>query len=179
MNGLKITKYGEANLPLVFILTRNDMKSQFDAMYEAVMNEAVDELEDVASEKMETDEIPAGEKAPTSKFNVPEYQYVISDFDKVQGEGGLFDQLEKALKKLGIKMYDIPSLENEDTYGYILSRTELSKNQLEQIDKELMGKEEVRDVEPDETEENDEAEGVAVAEEPEPVEEKPAIVQKQ
>jgi hypothetical protein len=74
---------------------------------------------------------------------IPAYEYVISNASKIAGEDGFLEQLEKALKKLDIRMYDIPSTNNTDTYGYIFSKDQLSDSQISKIDKQLAGNDEM------------------------------------
>ena len=74
---------------------------------------------------------------------LPEYEYVISNSAKIAGEDGFLEQLEKALKKFDIRMYDIPSTLDTDTYGYLFSKDQLSDAQIEKIDSTLAGNEEV------------------------------------
>ena len=82
-------------------------------------------------------EVPAGDSS-----GLPKYEYVISNASKIAGEDGFLDQLEKVLKKFDIRMYDLPSTLNTDTYGYIFSKDQLSDAQIGKIDGQISGGEE-------------------------------------
>ena len=79
-------------------------------------------------------EVPAGDSS-----GLPKYEYVISNASKIAGEDGFLDQLEKVLKKFDIRMYDLPSTLNTDTYGYIFSKDQLSDAQIGKIDGQISG----------------------------------------
>lgn len=50
-----------------------------------------------------------------------------------------FDDLEEILEEFGIHMYELPSTEGSDTYGFIFSDKLLTDEDIEAIDEEFIG----------------------------------------
>jgi hypothetical protein len=55
--------------------------------------------------------------------------------------------LKPLARKHGLHLYDVPSLEGSDVYGFILSREKLSRREIQQIEADYWG-EDVDDVYP-------------------------------
>ena len=47
--------------------------------------------------------------------------------------------LEKIARRHGLHLYDVPSLEGSDVYGFILSREVLSRREIQQIEADYWG----------------------------------------
>lgn len=136
------------------------MHVNFDRLYESVIaseamivNEDID-ITDPGKPVIGDD----NEKKTDDNPSVPDYQYISAEYNKIQGEDGLFDQLEKALKKMGIYMYDTPSAKDMDVYGYVFSKKELSEDDLKAIDEDINSTGDLGVVEPEEDEDTEETE---------------------
>jgi hypothetical protein len=56
---------------------------------------------------------------------------ITADWKDVEG---LIDEMEKSIKFLGGFIYPLPSFEGTDMYGFIVSKTKLTKKQIKEID---------------------------------------------
>lgn len=61
----------------------------------------------------------------------PKTTTVSYDWKDTAGAG---DEFRAALKKFGIYVYDMPSMDGSDTYGYILSDCKLTKAEIAKAD---------------------------------------------
>jgi hypothetical protein len=66
------------------------------------------------------------------------YEIVIADWRETNE---FFNDMSKALKKLGVGMYEIPSEEGSDNFAFIISKGFLNKRQIDAIDKTLVPEE--------------------------------------
>ena len=70
------------------------------------------------------------------KVPLEDYEIAGADWKDIDG---LADAFKEALSILGIYMYDDPSTEGSDWYGFILSKRKLSKDELKSIVRDLSG----------------------------------------
>lgn len=69
--------------------------------------------------------------------NVNPQEYETVAFDHREFSPSAEDTLKSALLSLGIYMYELPSYDGSDMFGYILSTKELSTNDIAEIDSDF------------------------------------------
>lgn len=73
-------------------------------------------------------------------------EFVVADWKDIDG---LIESFEEALKEFGIHMYQDPTLEGSDTYGFLLSSVEMTDEEIAGESEEFWGPWEEEDGEAD------------------------------
>jgi len=77
--------------------------------------------------KVDESQYDVNEAKAKANAKSSDWQYVGADWKDIEGLIGDFRQ---ALPKLGVYVYDDPMQKGSDTYGFILSKVKLSKEQI-------------------------------------------------